>query len=146
MKEGCEVWLGEGGAVYEEIGRVLESEEALSKGLWEGERSGALPLNPSPCDGGFQRGCFRLAVEPERDTVLCCSLSLCPTGLSTGNPPANSPPRVGPTADGADPAVFVEFPAATFLPLPSTLFTLGLSRNGVLRSLTCVTFFSLVPF
>lgn len=56
--------------MYEEIGRVLESEEALSKGLWEGERSGALPLNPSPCDGGFQRGCFRLAVEPERDTGL----------------------------------------------------------------------------
>lgn len=54
--------------MYEEIGRALDSEEVLSKGLWEGERSGALPLKPSPCDGGFQRGCFRLAVEPERDT------------------------------------------------------------------------------
>lgn len=68
MKVGCVVWLGEGGAVYEEIGRALDSDEVLSKGLWEGERSGALPLKPSPCDGGFQRGCFRLAVEPERDT------------------------------------------------------------------------------
>lgn len=54
--------------MYEEIGRALDSDEVLSKGLWEGERSGALPLKPSPCDGGFQRGCFRLAVEPERDT------------------------------------------------------------------------------
>lgn len=54
--------------MYEEIGRTLDSEDVLSTGLWEGERSGALPLKPSPCDGGFQRGCFRLAVEPERDT------------------------------------------------------------------------------
>lgn len=56
--------------MYEETGRVLDCEEVLSKGLCEGERSGALPLKPSPCDGGFQRGCFRLAVEPERDTGL----------------------------------------------------------------------------
>lgn len=68
LKSGCAVWPGEGGAVYEERGRALGKDAVLSKGLRDGDRSGALPLNPSPCDGGFQRGCFRLAEEPERDT------------------------------------------------------------------------------